>query len=313
MKKFVTYLSILISILILQTCGAKGEVKIEGPYLDLSEFTALQVDQLMVNGGTDEGSLITPEFEIYLRNLITKEYVVCAGKEQGLDVVKSPGIYYGNLRANLIPVEEVTEESGMYYEVVFVEKDSLEGGCPDKPREEDIFAVSSSLGVDETGIGSLIDNEIQAPGDLARARLIIKGGKTSAVPVLDATQDKSLIVDQVYFSEPDVGDETALFSLYLSYVGGGSCYITYEQLTVITESDIIYGWLNKPFECTNFEGDDTESSRKVTVSLAMHTSDGSDEVGKTDVETIGNLIGKQVDLKKNGNKIGYIVFRGVLE
>jgi len=303
MKRFIFRIILVIGIgALLASCGG-GPLSFLGPILSVSEIKNLSLDQFFTADGLDDEYAETGDFAVYIRDAVTGQDIACVSQDDGMDRVRYINTYYGGLSVRFREVDGEHPDSVARFQLVFVEQDS--GGCPAPiASADDIIGITSDVASEDLIAGNLWTTNGMATAVL---RVDDREGEEPA-PMAPSMQD-ALIVDQIGIENSY--DEERVFYIFAERYEDDevieTCQVDDNDLNSVRYGDMIYAALNAAFPCLSSDMADFAAIR-VRLSLWVQKDDGPDEIGKTEITRIGDLIGERAEFT-NGK--GYIRLRGV--
>lgn len=313
------YLSVCLAILlsgylaILPSCGSgagNAVALLTGPTFDLTELTALRVDQLKFTGGIANDKDGVPEPSLYLRCADSDTDIACVGSDE-LSIVKKDGAAYGRLNAAFVAVDGIKIDSCFDVELVFVEKDSDK--CPAPiDEDDDVLWTSPVLTLNNDGIGSLLNNIIMSDDGGLWTYLIAQGDELAdeLLQPIAPQADNILRIDQLYFKTPAIKDGDASFKVIVSSEATENfrCEASFDSETSGIELEgIIYG--NLGIELLDQNGDPcivTPENEMENVLVTLYISEGDDPL-TAEATPLVDLVDNDND-EQNFDDNGYIKF-----
>lgn len=297
-------IAIVSTVTFIASCDV-GPLSFLGPIFDISELKNLAVDQFYTADGLDDEYADTGDFAIYLRDAVTGQDVACVGANNGMEKMRYLNTYYGGLSVRFREVEGDHPESVARLQLLFVEQDSA--GCPAPiASADDIIGITPAIASED-----LINGNLWTTNGLATAVLrVVDRDSSEPAPMAPAMQD-ALVVDQLSIQNGDTGNEEHVYYIFAERYEGDevieTCQVDDEALAHVRFGNMIYAALNAAIPCYTSDVADFGAIR-LRLSVWVQKDNGPDEVGKTEITRIDEMIGEQLEFT-NGK--GYIRLRGI--
>jgi len=293
--------AVLLVAIFAAACGSNAGVNNPtGPDFDVAELKTIRVDQLKISGGLEDDEDGAPEIAVYLRCADTDKDVLCAGADQGLDLITKDSMLYGRLDANFVDIEEASIFKCFDVKLVVVEKDS--NNCPSPINaDDDVLFESPVLTLNEDGSGTLLKNKISNEGGSVSAYLIGPADDLTTSNELGQTpvNESRLVLDQLYFRNPEIFGKVANFKLSAK-IDEVTCSVSFASGdTGILQADVIYGNLGLDLSLDN-ENTCLISDEQMDLPVTIVLNIGVDGI-TTKLQSAEDLLLK--DLIDDGEKV----------
>jgi hypothetical protein len=288
----------------ISACGG-GPLSFLGPILSVSEIKNLSLDQFFTAQGLDDEYAEAGDFAVYIRDAVTGQDIACVSQDDGMEHVRYINTYYGGLSVRFREVQGEHPDSVARFQLVFVEQDS--DGCPAPiASADDIIGITADVAAED-----LIAGNLWTTNGMATAVLRVDDRDSEEpAPMASAMQD-AVIVDQIGIENGDTGDEERVYYIFAERYEGDeiieTCQVDDDEMANVRYGNMIYVALNATFPCLSSDMADFAAIR-VRLSIWVQKDNGPDEIGKTEIMRIGDLIGERAEFT-NGK--GYIRLRGV--
>lgn len=320
MKKVTLSALLLLTFWLFSACGGSSTQTINptGPDLNLSELSALRIDQLKFTGGITDDNDGIPEPSVYIRCANNDTDIACAGEEDGLGIIRKDGVIYGRIDAAFQAVEGADANASCFdVKLVFVEKDSTPCPAPIHADDDTVW-TSSVLSVTETGVGegtTFINSAISSDDGSEIAYLIVEGSSPNEdlITPTTAQTENILRLDQVYFSGPAVDTDTNYKVVVRGEENSFRCEASFTATSSgIEQGGIIYGNLNIDLlDADNNQCLVTGENSLTSVTVSLYISGQNTPLTSDEATTLTDLVDNDAG-RENLNSTENVSFNGYL-